>query len=315
MKIIDPHLHLFDLTKGDYHWLKAENAPFWPDKKLISRNFAPSDLTLDLPNELAGFVHIEAGFNNESPEQELNWLANDIEPECNIALKTIASIDLTDSPDKNKQLLHSLSQFKSFVGVRHILDDEAGTILSHENCQPNFALLAQLETKPELVFEVQLPLVVENNANPALTRLTKLMAQFPTLSFVIGHSGFAPLADKKGNKQKLHGQERVQANAPVSTWKDALATLATLDNCAIKCSGWEMIDRNYSLEAVTQIIDKALHAFGENRVMLASNFPLTLFSHSYQALWQHYSQLDYTAEQLNKMLYQNAHRIYQFDER
>ena len=46
MKIIDPHLHLFDLKQGDYHWLKEENPPFWPDKHLIKKSFKETDLTL-----------------------------------------------------------------------------------------------------------------------------------------------------------------------------------------------------------------------------------------------------------------------------
>ncbi len=38
LKIIDPHIHLIDLAKGQYHWLKPQNPPHWPDKHLIEKN-------------------------------------------------------------------------------------------------------------------------------------------------------------------------------------------------------------------------------------------------------------------------------------
>jgi L-fuconolactonase len=28
VKIIDPHIHLFDLQEGEYQWLKLENEPY-----------------------------------------------------------------------------------------------------------------------------------------------------------------------------------------------------------------------------------------------------------------------------------------------
>ena len=39
MKIIDPHLHLFDLSAGDYHWL---NLKCEPHEALILRDIFPS---------------------------------------------------------------------------------------------------------------------------------------------------------------------------------------------------------------------------------------------------------------------------------
>ena len=88
MKIIDPHVHLFDIAQGDYHWLKPDNSPFWSDKALINKTCVEGDLAFifetDLKSEpvfsselelvLASFVHIEAGFDNKRPWRELNNL-------------------------------------------------------------------------------------------------------------------------------------------------------------------------------------------------------------------------------------------------
>ena len=32
-RVIDPHLHLFNLEDGDYHWLQEGYEPEWSDKK------------------------------------------------------------------------------------------------------------------------------------------------------------------------------------------------------------------------------------------------------------------------------------------
>ena len=65
LKLIDPHLPFFDLTKGDYHWLKPTNPPFWSDKPLIAKNFNQKDLQVSQGLELSGYVHIEAGYDNQ----------------------------------------------------------------------------------------------------------------------------------------------------------------------------------------------------------------------------------------------------------
>ena len=73
--IVDPHLHLWQLGAGQYHWLQAGNAPDWPDKAILQKDYTVADLVLAPPFRLAGLVHIEAGFDNHAPARELHWLA------------------------------------------------------------------------------------------------------------------------------------------------------------------------------------------------------------------------------------------------
>ncbi|MFT5708807.1 MAG: L-fuconolactonase, partial [Oceanospirillaceae bacterium] len=118
MKIIDPHLHLFDLDLGQYSWLKTKNPPYWPDKNIINKNFAPIDLTLEPPFEHAGFIHIEAGFDNIAPWREVQWLESIVTGR----FKTIANIDLTLPATDFLALIKRLTQQSSVIGFRHILD-------------------------------------------------------------------------------------------------------------------------------------------------------------------------------------------------
>ena len=121
IKIIDPHLHLFNLKQGDYQWLKAENPPFWSDKKIINHSFTEKDLQLSSPFELAGFVHIEAGFDNQQPWREIAWL----EKTCSLPFRSIAGINLLLPSNEFQQTLDKLSKYQSVIGVREILDENA----------------------------------------------------------------------------------------------------------------------------------------------------------------------------------------------
>ena len=70
---IDPHVHLFALQEGDYHWLKPNNPPFWPDKDVIAKSTYEHHLRRASKGKLTGFVHIEAGFDNERPWREIDF--------------------------------------------------------------------------------------------------------------------------------------------------------------------------------------------------------------------------------------------------
>jgi predicted TIM-barrel fold metal-dependent hydrolase len=286
MKIIDPHLHLFNLKQGDYQWLKADNPPFWSDKSVIEKNFSEKNLQLAFPLELAGFVHIEAGFDNQQPWREIAWL----ESSCSLPFKSIAGINLLLSLQKFQQALNKLSQFNSVVGVREILDENALSYLRNQQVQDNLAQLAE----HELIFECQMPL--ENNK--AVAQLMKIISKLPSLKIVINHAGWPP--------------ENTLSQA-WKNWQQSIKALSYFPSVTIKCSGFEMGNRQYTTSWQQQIIRQCITDFGLSRTMLASNFPLCLFKASYQKNWQTLqanSQL--SKDKLKKLYYENAFRIYKF---
>ncbi|ASP49848.1 hypothetical protein B5D82_02585 [Cognaticolwellia beringensis] len=283
MKIIDPHLHLFDLSQGNYQWLKPENPPFWPDKILIEKNFSEQDLVLTAPLVLAGFVHIEAGFDNQQPWREIAWLENS----CNLPFKSIAMIDITLSNEVFLQQLKKLTVYRSVVGVRYILDDDALAILSDKTIHKNLESLAV----HKLSFELQMPLT----DTPAVDCLVEMLTLVPRLKVCINHAGWPRVAEQEP-----------------SCWLANIKRLATFEQVLIKCSGYEMADRHYPTGWPQQIISRCIESFGIKRVMLASNFPLNLFRASYQQTWLHNTELPYKPEQLQQLCFSNAQDFYQF---
>ena len=324
VNIIDPHLHLFNLSRGDYHWLKTQNPPFWPDKTLIQNDFSVEELndSLHASNKikLAGFVHIEAGFDNAQPWRELEYIES-IPCQNN---RTVANIDLLSMPEHFQASLLRLQQHQSLTGARHILDEQAATILVNKNTQQNFAKLNEIT---DFIFELQLPLADESAIN-VMPLLTHTISNNSQLCFIINHAGFPPKrAPKDIRSDAWH------------LWQQHLTELAKYPNVFIKCSGWEMTDRHYKMSWFSEVTAFCLNTFSIDRVMLASNFPLCLLgkepgkklgkevgkevgnklsselnNKSYDSYWQDILESK-VIEQCSKneksaLLYSNALRIY-----
>lgn len=282
MRIIDPHLHLFDLQRGQYQWLRPGNPPNWPDKSLICRDFSQHDLALPSPFELCGFVHIEAGFDNHQSWREVQWL----EESVSLPFKSIATVDLTWSDADFDACLDALKRFDSVVGVRHILDEQAAALLSLGQVQRNLTALAQRDW----LFELQCSL----RDNDAVAKVGEIAMAIPALQMVLNHAGFAPLTDGQNNACSL--------------WRENLCQLGEISSVFCKVSGLEMTDRHYTAEQFATVVHDCIDGFGEQRVMLASNFPLCLFHSSYQEYWQRAA----STVTLSALLNDNAARCYRF---
>lgn len=280
--IIDPHLHLFNLQAGDYQWLAPQHPPFWPDKQLINRNFMESDLAMAPPHHLAGFVHIEAGFDNSQPWREITWL----EQHCTIPFRSVAFADLSHA--SFTEHLKLLQQKQSVVGIRHILDEQAVEILSLPVTHQHFSLLAELNYS----FDAQLPLA----DSVAVDLLINLAKKYQSVRIIINHGGWPTANSSVG----LRGD-----------WLLNMAKLAECENVAIKLSGWEMSDRNWRPDQALKVIQDCLERFGTSRVMLASNFPVCLLAMPYSALWRTYEDLPGLSDlDFRKMTYSNAKNWY-----
>ncbi len=313
INIIDTHLHLFNLSQGDYHWLKTEKPPFWPDKSHINKDFTQKDLHLNETIFLSGFVHIEAGFNNANPWLELKYLEQANAPLKNVdgkhspSMRTIALLMLSLAPAVFTKHLNNCLKFKSFVGVRHILDEQALDILSSDNVSYNMQTLHNAK----LIFEVQIAFYDPQTNDNTKTRqsiragintLSELIKVNHNIRFIINHAGLPP-----ENAKQTAWRE----------WQDNLKMLAGYPNVFLKFSGAEMTNRQYTEQWLNHVLAQCIAAFGDQRVMLASNFPLCLFSKdSYQDYWQTLLNLTVfkalSTSQKKALCHDNAFKIYKF---
>ncbi|WP_435273778.1 amidohydrolase family protein [Psychrobium sp. nBUS_13] len=283
MQFIDPHIHLFDRNKGHYQWLNENNQPHWPDKAIIARNFDERDLYVDSPLTLKGFVHIEAGFNNEQPWLEIEWLESHVQG----PFKSVGYADITLAPIEFRRLIDRYKRYPSVVGVRHIFDGEAVELVEHPNAMTNLEYLA----KAQLIFETQ----IDGNVFSAVDAVIKVCAENANLVVILSHGCFAP-----------------QEQEALAQWQTSMMKLAKCPLVYMKMSGWEMVNRRYDQAHISTVISSVIKSFGHKRVMLASNFPLILFSQPYQSLWHDYQSLELGTELLAALCYNNAASVYGF---
>jgi predicted TIM-barrel fold metal-dependent hydrolase len=153
---------------------------------------------------------------------------------------------------------------------------------------PHFSLLAE----KEFSFDAQFSLVDSR----AVDLLVALANQHKTVRIIINHAGRVPVESNVSERKK---------------WQSNLSKIAKCKNIAIKLSGWEMSSRTWQPQHVSTVIQDCLALLGDTRVMLASNFPLCLFSMTYAELWNTYSELpDISAQCFQKITYSNAKSWY-----
>jgi predicted TIM-barrel fold metal-dependent hydrolase len=261
--MIDPHVHFFELNKGKYDWLKHGNEPHWLDKHIINRDFSLDDLALNDDFELCGLVHIEAGFDNKQPQREIAWLESSMKlkskPSKKFAFCSIGFIDITLEHKVFISQLNLFNQYSSFRGLRYILDEQVFSVLSQKNTLKNIAVIEERD----LIFELHFNATSTLDAN----QVVSVFKDFKRLKLVLNHAGFIHQFEHEGKTDK------------------SISAIAKLDNLHIKLSGFEMTDRQYQCKTMSDTITQFAECFDVNRLMLASNFPLTLFSKLYCDYW------------------------------
>jgi predicted TIM-barrel fold metal-dependent hydrolase len=274
-KIIDPHVHFFNLIEGEYTWLQGDTPPPWPHLDQIKAPITANELMQYCSFELTALVHIEAGFNNNHPIEELIWLNKYL---AHTQYKAIGYAKIDDCPDTFTQAIAHLLH-PSLVGIRDITEGEDSSRLLNPNTVTNLAYLAKLGLHFEAQFELENTTISK--------RVADYCAQLPNLRIVINHAGLP---------KKLND------------WKAGVEVLTHNQNVFIKYSGFELLP----LSTVQQqtCFDFIVQQFGQSRIMFASNFPVCQIKQSYEAVWQSHFALCKNHTLWRKLSYDNALRFY-----
>lgn len=257
MKYIDSHMHLWDMSAGNYPWLmepEEKELPFANiddlavDYRVIEYQKDTSDI------DLVGLVHVEAAWNPSDPTAETKWLSSALAG-LDIPYSLVAHANLLDE-DFPEVLAEHCALNKRVVGIRQILNfhldpkytfTDNPLIMQNKVWRRNFAHLGNQGMSFDLqIFADQADSVVE------------LAREFPQTKMVINHF-LMPINFTASD---------------IALWKIELAKLAKYENIAIKLSGLYMYHRSWSNEMLNNLIDTALELFTPSRTMWGSNFPV-----------------------------------------
>jgi L-fuconolactonase len=326
MNWIDPHIHFFALQHGHYDWLKPTNPPYWRDKSVIAHSVYERDLFQGNHAALSGFVHIEAGFDNGQPWREVAFL----EQHCIKPFRSVANIDL-QSPTSLSDI-DRLKRFRSVVGLRHILDDDAATLLRSPKVLHSLKHMAANNLSFDAQFDI--------TDTASVRALLNVVERIPELAVIVNHVAAAPLladvlpADAlpaegslsaEGSSNHTNSSRHFYSSLAYTKWQRNLRALAQCGNMAFKFSGMEMKDRQWTWPNVERLLNTALDILPIDNIMLASNFPLCTWRMPYAQLLKGYDDMlnrmqSQTAssafclskDDAEKLRYKNAYKWYQF---
>ena len=243
---IDSHQHFWRFNPADYGWMKSD----WP----IRRDFLPKDLEKELrARNLDGCVAVQA----RQSLDESRWLL-ELAEGAGIIRGVVGWADLR-SPDVAKEL-EELAARPKFAGVRHVVQDEPDDqFMLREDFQRGIGRLHRFGlTYDLLVFPRQLPAAIA------------LAERFPEQPFVLDHLAKPPIRD-----------------GALSPWREQIRQLAKLPNVSCKVSGLvtEADWQNWRAEDFKPYLDVAFEAFGADRLMFGSDWPVCLLAGSYERVF------------------------------
>jgi L-fuconolactonase len=241
---VDSHQHFWRYNPQRDGWITDEMS-------LLKRDFLPDDLVPELrANAVDGCVAVQA----DQSEEETLFLLNLAKHHDEI-LGVVGWADLC-APDISDRL-HYFSQFEKLCGFRHVAQAEPDDhFLLRADFVHGIGCLTESDfTYDILIYPRQLPVAIE------------LAAKFPTQRFVLDHMA----------KPSLRA-------AQLKPWAKYLAELGQSLNVYCKVSGLvtEADWNNWRPEAFRPYLDVAMEAFGPDRLMFGSDWPVSLLAGSYR---------------------------------
>lgn len=293
LPIIDAHHHLYDLRTGHYPWLQGPmlNRVFG-DYSAIRRDYLIDDFLADVKHQnVVKTVHLQVEYDHNDPVAETRWLQGVADkrgyPHGIVAFADLASDDV-------QAVIEAHCEFPNVRGIRQCLNfhrDPVKTFIDHPHLMSDsrwrrgFALLERYG----LSFDLQLYYTQMDEAGV-------LARDFPETSIVLNHTGMP--VDR--------------APEEIEGWKRSMKRLASAPNVSCKISGLGMGDWKWTVDRIRPFVLHAIDAFGPERCMFASNFPVDKLFSSYDDVFNAFKAItrDFSHQERNALFHDNAQRVY-----
>jgi len=242
---VDAHQHFWDPTTADYPWMSDA-----PD--VVRRPYGPDDLTpLLAAARIDATVVVQARLSMDETRALLRTAA-----EVDAVAGVVGWVDLTAG-----DVARSVAELRGgpggtrLVGLRHHANEEPDP---RWLCRPDVIRGLRLAAQAGLCFD----LLVWPRELPAALDLA---AMVPEVRLVLDHMGKPAVRDGLDEG-----------------WAQAIRGLGALGNVSVKLSGiaTEAADR-WSVDDLRPFVDVVLEAFGSDRTMFGSDWPVCLAATTY----------------------------------
>ena len=245
--IIDSHQHFWKYNPVRDSWIDDS-------MKVIQKDFLPEDLHPILKaNGIDGCIAVQA---DQSEEETLFLLA--LAEQHSFIKGVVGWVDLRAAHVEER--LELFSRNSLFKGVRHIVQAESDSFVLQEVFQKGISKL----DKFGLTYDI---LVLPNQ----LENARKLVETFPNQKFVLDHIGKPYIRDKK-----------------IENWENNIKELAKFENISCKLSGFvtEADWGNWEAENFKDYFDIVFEAFGTDRILFGSDWPVCQLAAEYEEVVQ-----------------------------
>ncbi len=280
-KLIDTHVHIWDLKKVEYDWLKN-------DTSILNRNYPVEEY--DIARREAGIteaVLVQAANNFEDTDYMLEAAANN-----EWISGVVGWLPLMDPDQTLKALQDKYIGNKYFKGIRHLIHDEPDAKwLLQDKVIESLKILAAHNLTYEIVG------ILTDHIVTAMEVANKV----PGLKMVFDHINQPPISTKE--KFGIWGQLMQEAAA----YPDLYVKISGLGNTSKNFNHWTASD-------IKPYIEFAFENYGTDRCFCGGNWPVSLLAGDFTKTLKAYTEV--VGDLLNeadqeKVFYNNAKLFYQ----
>ncbi|GAB4199791.1 MAG: amidohydrolase family protein [Thermoflexibacter sp.] len=281
MKLIDTHLHIWNLDKVAYPWLT-------PDLGILYQNYEIDQMpTLMKEAQVSHTILVQAA--NSLEETDFMLLSARQE---DFVVGVVGWLPLLE-PAQTAFFLEKYKQNPLFKGVRHLIHDEPN---------PYWLLQESVLESLKILADNQIPFDVVGILSEHLDCVKRIGEKLPHLRIVLDH---------------LNHPRGTLTDKIMQDWEKWLRIVAQHPNVFAKISGLGTVVRrkskNLSEDDIKPAIDLALETFGIERCLCGGDYPVSLLAEGYVRTWQMYqnvlNQLLSLPER-ERLYWENANKFY-----
>ena len=246
-KVIDTHMHSWDLQKVRYSWLDG-------DTSILAQNYYPSGIEAQLEAaNVSAAVMVQAANNIEDTEfmfdcaEQYPWI-----------IGVVGWVDLLN-PETAKKQLEAHLQNKYFKGIRHLIHDEP---------DHNWLLQPAVIKSLGILADHGVPFDIVGVKIEHIKAAIQVAKQIPHLKMVFDHLNHPPIATSE----------------QFGAWGEAISEAAAMPNFYAKISGLGTCCADFndwSANTIEPYIAFVLEHFGIDKLMIGGDWPVSLLAGDY----------------------------------